>query len=161
MSFFDKLSASVSELADKTAKTAGELKQKGEDLMEINKYKSQIDTLTRNLGKDIIAAKTAEKSDEEILALASTAYAQIVELNQKIKEVEEAAKANDMGEVAPVEPAVAVEPTTPVEATEAVESVTEEVAEVAQEVTGATQEVADVTEDALQDAQNTWTTPQQ
>ncbi len=86
--FFKKMGKTIGEAADKTAKTAGDLTQKGKYKVEINKYEGEIKTVKASLGKDIIEGKLAGKGDAEVLEMVSAAFTRVQELNAEIARVE-------------------------------------------------------------------------
>lgn len=86
--FFKKLGDKVEDMANKTAKTAGDLTQKGKYKVEINKYRTEIKNVQTKLGRDVIEAKLAGHGNEAVLELVDGAFAKIEELKAEIKRVE-------------------------------------------------------------------------
>ncbi len=86
--FFKRMGSAISDAADKTAKTAGDLAEKGKYKVEISKYESEIKTIKANLGKDIIDGKLAGKGDAEVLEMVQEAFTKVESLNTEIARVQ-------------------------------------------------------------------------
>lgn len=82
-----KLGDGAEMVANKAVKTAGDLAQKSNYKLEINKYRREIKRLTEELGKSLIQSKYAGHGDEELLDLIDTAYRRIEAFQWEIEKV--------------------------------------------------------------------------
>ncbi len=90
--FFSKVGNAVSEAANKTAKAAGDMTQKGKYKLEINKYQGEIKDTQHSLGKEIVESRLAGKTNEELAAVIDEAVAKVQHLNSEIERVNKLAQ---------------------------------------------------------------------